>query len=129
MLTDMCACTPICDPLQLTCPSGSSCQFQKSAAGFGEGGEFVCAQTIAAQDQGGPCLDDWQCSDGLSCVLAEQVSGCEAGSCCTPYCDLQGPDTCPDPLTQECIALAGLWGEYPEEPGPEFAHIGACVVP
>jgi hypothetical protein len=71
-------------------------------------------------DQGEPCLFWSDCKPGLHCQPPEAV-GCPANDgdyCCTAYCDVDAPETCPDGLVCEPFGCMD----------PSTSHVGACVV-
>jgi hypothetical protein len=74
---------------------------------------------------GAPCIYNpidpaLQCADGLSCVGAAFHPNCAAAECCTEFCDLTDPSTCPDPTTQ-CLT----WKEVGMPAGLD--DVGLCI--
>jgi hypothetical protein len=74
---------------------------------------------------GAPCIYDpldpaLQCADGLSCVGGAYHPNCTAAECCTEFCDLTDPSTCPDPTTQ-CLT----WKEVGMPAGLD--DLGLCI--
>ena len=61
----------------------------------------------------------------LFCAAQETVPDCVSGDgCCSPYCDLTQPNTCPGAPLQECVPW---YNEGMAPPGQE--NIGACQIP
>lgn len=114
-------CLNTCDPLITDCPAGQICFAAQS------GTDFICDFDASGEMgmYGDPCEYINVCDPGLFCADAAAVPGCEASGCCSPYCNLMEPNTCPGmAMGQECVP----W--YPEgmaPPGQE--NIGACAVP
>jgi hypothetical protein len=112
-------CETRCDPLQQDCPPQTGCY-----AGFDILVCAVPAHEDGKGNDGDECYAVQDCVPGLICVNAESTAGCAADACCTPFCDLTGPDTqCTDPA-EECVS----WFEEGEAP-PGFDHVGACLIP
>jgi hypothetical protein len=112
-------CLETCDPLVQSCPNGQICFFDGVD-------NFIC--DFDASGDGGmygdPCAYINVCDYGLFCATPEAVPGCEgADGCCSPYCDLSQPNTCPG-QGQECVPW---YSEGMAPPGQE--NIGACAVP
>lgn len=82
--------------------------FQQGQAGYGDACTF---------DPLDPLL---QCGNKLSCVGAAYHPACSAAECCTEFCDLTDPSTCPDPSTQ-CLT----WKETGMPPGLDT--LGLCI--
>jgi len=109
-------CLPGCDPLLQECPNGDVCVW---------GGEnFTCV--LDASGEGGaygdPCEYVNVCDPGLMCINAEYVPGCNAGGCCTPFCDVTDA-ACPG-VGQQCLP----WYEEGQAP-PGLGDLGVCGVP
>lgn len=87
-------CMLSCDPLASQCQDHEVCVSLDGSSGF------VCATDLSA-DEGGygsPCFQANACDPGFACIEGSLVPelACEsADKCCSPYCDLMGPDTCP----------------------------------
>ena len=117
-------CTPPCMPFEDDCPTGCSCQTPSSAFG-----EFTCmpAQMDPAP-MGEPCDYDSACGPGSLCVWADGLESrelcVEGRGCCTRYCDLEAEAPCPEAMGSEvCVP------RFPDEPDPDLARIGACMIP
>ncbi len=111
-------CLPSCDPLLQDCPGDDLC------LGVGDG--FICALDASGEmgAYGDPCEFANACDPGLACLSPEYIEGCQAGGCCTPFCDTsEMPDTCPGG-TQECLP----WYEEGMAP-PGFETVGICGIP
>ncbi|MFV8751283.1 hypothetical protein ACNOYE_12130 [Nannocystaceae bacterium ST9] len=107
-------CLPTCDPE--LCPLGQDCV-------FAEADEEVCVFG-AEPAQGLACDQLAQCPLGFACLDAGALPDCEAGACCTSYCELDDPLACEglDPLG--CVAF------YEQGMAPEgFENVGVCVLP
>ncbi|MCX4242261.1 ribulose phosphate epimerase [Paraliomyxa miuraensis] len=111
-------CLPGCDPLLQDCPPGQSCIDTPNQT-------FICF--LDASGSGGADGDACPPADGEnSCDPGQWCGpgsfGCDAGNCCTPYCDLGAPDCiAPD----ECVSFFG----DPEAAPPGFENVGVCVLP
>lgn len=114
-------CYTQCDPLAHACPKGQACYRD-----FSGGDAFFCEPTSGAQSDEpfGACVSDRACADGLVC-LGPAMAAVECGrgrdGCCTPYCDLDGPQ-CPG-AGQACVP----WFDDPVP--PEYADLGVCLLP
>ncbi len=108
-------CEVTCDPLLQDCPPGQGCY-----AAFDN---FVCAQPGAPEglgNDGDPCNTIQSCNPGLICRSG--TAGCPMdGACCTPVCEIGGPDICPDP-SEECVQAL-------DDPPPGLMNVGYCGVP
>jgi len=108
-------CEVTCDPLLQDCPAGQGCY-----AAFDD---FVCALPGAPDGQGNdgdPCNTVQSCNPGLICRGG--TAGCPMdGACCTPVCELGGPDTCADPA-EDCVQAL-------EDPPPGLMNVGYCGIP
>ena len=111
-------CHPKCDPLAQDCADGDAClPYPRDV--------FICILDASGEmgAYGDPCDYSNACDPGLVCLNPEYVPGCQAGGCCTPFCDTSAPNTCPGD-GQECIP----W--YEEGEAPEgYEHVGVCGVP
>ncbi len=107
---------PICDPLlQTGCPEGQGCYPGED--------NYSCEDMLAPEDtgfEGDPCSVPNHCQLGFTCVVPEQLLNCEDYRCCTPFCDLNEPDACPNPETQ-CIAVY--------EDNIDYPNVGFCGAP
>lgn len=113
-------CLETCDPLAQSCPEGQIC--------FWDGVDTFICDFDASGDEGqygDPCAFINVCDYGLFCAAPETVPGCDsADGCCSTYCNLMEPNTCPGAPQQECVAW---YAEGSAPPGQE--NIGACAVP
>lgn len=108
-------CLPTCDPLVQACPEGEGC--------YPSDNGYICAPNSASEDsglEGDACNFINNCQPGFACTDAENLLGCMANACCSPVCDLNAPDPCPNPETM-CRPIFG------EE--QDYAHAGYCGVP
>ena len=115
-----------CNPLVQDCPDGEGCFMDAPMLGA-EG--FVCMPLVKNLSPGGGvfpegCIAMSNCAPGNSCVFAENVPSCQGVYCCTPWCDLDLTDPCPDyEETMSCIP----W--YPQgEAPPNFDNVGICGI-
>lgn len=114
-------CLETCDPLVQSCPAGQIC--------FWDGvDQFIC-DFDASGDMGAygdPCAYINVCDYGLYCATPESVPGCDnADGCCSSYCNVQEPNTCPGADGgQECVPW---YTEGMAPPGQE--NVGACAIP
>jgi hypothetical protein len=115
-----------CDPLKAAadCPGPN-----QSCLELGSGTGFVCRGRTSedAHPQGTAC--EWfHCDAGLFCAETAKVPGCldpNADGCCTAFCDVDQPNTCPDQgMGVECVP----WFEPGMAP-PGYEHVGQCVLP
>ena len=66
----------------------------------------------------------WSQSDpGLVCLNPEYVPDCQAGGCCSPFCDTKEANDCPG-QGQDCIPW---WEEGMAPPG--YETVGVCGIP
>ncbi|HWB74731.1 MAG TPA: ribulose phosphate epimerase [Nannocystaceae bacterium] len=109
-------CITSCDPLIQDCPEGQGCN-----AKDGDNGELICIPDASGSGglDGDPCEFDNVCDPGLVCIGGS--AGCNSTWCCTPWCDLSMPNTCPG-AGEECIA-------HFDDPPPGTEDVGICVVP
>ncbi|MEX1366527.1 MAG: hypothetical protein AB1Z98_25610 [Nannocystaceae bacterium] len=109
-------CLDTCDPLMQDCPTGEGCYGTTL-------GEFVCSETLQPGTWGQPCEQFADCDPGSVCVGGFLVPGCATAECCTDFCDLAAPDTCPGSargVTCESWYRGGM-------PQPGYDDVGACV--
>lgn len=114
-------CLDMCNPLMGDCGEGHGCY---SPHGF-EGDSFVC---WATQDPGTyptPCDTFFDCDSGSFCAAPELVPGCEGTGCCTEYCNVDMPETCPG---SEQGVYCRTWWENATPP-PGYEDLGACALP
>jgi len=91
-------CLGVCDPLGPdACGDGQTCTCADSC---------VCAQQAEEPAEYlEPCDGPGFCDDGLACIAGDQLD-CMAEFCCTPYCDANVPESCPDVDSgQTCVPL------------------------
>ena len=115
-----CVCETPCDPLSQNCDEGQACLanyelFQCVPDASGDMGAY-----------GDPCEFLNVCDPGLACLSADAVPGCEdSAGCCSPFCDVTQPNTCPGAAEgQTCQP----WFEPGEAP-MGFERVGACALP
>ncbi|HWB82481.1 MAG TPA: hypothetical protein VG755_46280 [Nannocystaceae bacterium] len=109
-------CELLCDPLIQDCVGGQGCY-----AAFDQ---FVCATPGPVNGMGADgdtCATIQGCNPGLVCKGDSEGCTTESG-CCTPICDLTGPDTqCTSP-GEDCLPAL-------EDPPPNLQDVGYCGVP
>ena len=113
-------CLTTCDPLVQSCPDGQICFFDGLD-------NFICDFDASGEEgqYGDACAFINVCDYGLFCAAQETVPDCVSGDgCCSPYCDLTLPNTCPGAPLQECVPW---YNEGMAPPGQE--NIGACQIP
>lgn len=115
-----CLCETPCDPLGQDCGDGQECV---PSSDF-----FMCAPDASGDmgAYGDPCEYINVCDPGLACLDPAYTPGCEGGTgCCTPFCDVTQPNTCPGAAEgQECLP----WYEPGYAPrGSE--NVGVCGLP
>lgn len=113
-------CFESCDPLLGDCPDGMGCY------SVGLPAEFGCVWTYTPGAYGDPCTFLNDCDPGNWCASSDVLPpACTDSSCCTPFCDVNGPASCPDPeLGVTCVQ----WYDPGEAP-PGLEDVGVCVIP
>ncbi len=118
-------CLPGCDPLD-----SDSCHEALTCAPASNEGPFVCSLDASKPGGGGfqaACEFANECNDGLDCVDAKSVPGCDYGRCCTPYCELPSGGTngsgadCPGETTCQPWSPSGQLDGY--------ETLGICKLP
>lgn len=111
-------CVPSCDPLLQDCPAGQNCRDVYTG--------FACLDIAPLPGKGTfePCEQVDQCAAGLVCVAPDAAAECDQDqlACCTPFCNLDAPNTCPGD-GQVCVPLHGG-----VNPTPDYEHVGLCFV-
>lgn len=105
-----------CHPLLQDCAADEGCYLRKD--------EFGCAAIAERGEAGDACEYLNSCDQGLQCVNADRLDGCNATACCTYFCD-STDDTgfeCPFP-GRDCIRLY-----VPGSAPPGFEDVGICAV-
>lgn len=113
-------CLATCDPLVQSCPDGQICFFDGVD-------QFICDFDASGEEgqYGDACGFINVCDYGLFCAAPETVPDCVSGDgCCSTYCNLMEPNTCPGAPMQECVPW---YTEGSAPPGQE--NIGACAIP
>lgn len=113
-------CLDTCNPLMQDCPDGQICFFDGVDT-------FICDFDASGEEgqYGDPCAFINVCDPGLWCSDQATVPGCpNADGCCSPFCNVNEPNTCPGAPMQECVA----WYEEGAAP-PGQEDIGLCAVP
>jgi hypothetical protein len=110
-------CLAHCDPLAQDCNREEGC--------WGVHDQFVCAPDASGGmgAYGDPCESINVCDPGLFCAPAGAVPDCASSGCCSPYCALDQPNTCPGE-GQECLAAFD-----PSLTPPGYENVGLCAVP
>lgn len=116
-----CTCDRYCNPLDAgACFEGEGCYPVSHP-------DFVCEPDASGEmgTYGDPCEYINACDMGYFCVGSFAVPGCEGVGCCTPFCDLTQPNTCPGVAEgQQCVPW---YEEGRAKAGLE--NLGACVLP
>jgi hypothetical protein len=112
-------CLDECHPLLQDCPDGQACIDTPN-------GTFICfndaSGTGGADGDVCPAQDgENSCDPGMWCGAG--ADGCESPKCCTPYCDLTGPDPCTG--NDQCISFY----DDPNNAPPQYMDVGVCVIP
>ncbi len=112
----LCLPLPNCDPLLQDCPGDDLCVSGDDA--------FTCVLDASGETgaYGDPCEFANVCDPGLACLFADNVPGCQAADCCSPFCDTDEPIACPDE-EQVCIP----WYEEGLAP-PGQTNVGICGI-
>ncbi|MEZ4383202.1 MAG: ribulose phosphate epimerase [Nannocystaceae bacterium] len=110
-------CLPACDPLSQDCPGDDLCLW------LGDGWGCVLDASGEMGAYADPCEYANACDPGLMCIDAGYVPNCQAGGCCTPFCDTVDGPACPG-QGQECLPW---YEEGMEEPG--YETVGVCGIP
>lgn len=111
-------CQPECDPLVQDCGEGEGCY----SLSFGGGLVFGCAPDASGDEGnfGEPCEFINGCSIGLLCETADALVDCEAGACCTTFCDASQVASCPAGYT--CNPF-----HSPGNAPPDEENYGYCI--
>ena len=115
-------CVDACDPLM----AGADCSIGGDLCVNDELGEgFACVPGIGDLGAYGDACDGRDsCQAGLICSNEHDVSGCN-GSCCTQYCEVGKPETCPDfGNGQDCVPYFEM-GMAPDG----YEDVGVCSGP
>jgi hypothetical protein len=110
-------CLPGCDPLLQDCDGDDLC--------LPLGESFGCVLVASGEEgqYGDPCEYANACDPGLVCLNPEYVPDCQAGGCCSPFCDTSEANECPG-QGQDCIPW---WEEGMAPPG--YETVGVCGIP
>lgn len=111
------ACLKACDPLAPDCPEKKGC--------YPIDDWLYCLPDASGMMGlvGEPCAFTNGCKPGLYCASAKKVPGCEAESCCTPFCAVSGQGLdCPGAPAQTCIPFF-------DDPPTGLDDVGQCATP
>ncbi|MCB9755392.1 MAG: ribulose phosphate epimerase [Myxococcales bacterium] len=108
-------CLDGCDPLAQNCPDGQGCLFVNDA--------FSCVPLAEEKPPGAVCEFVNVCAEGSACINGEAYPGCQGLGCCSPFCDLDLPVSCPEPQ-MDCVP----WYEPGQAP-PGLEDVGVCSLP
>ena len=114
-------CLPSCDPLLQDCPG-----VDYACLPLNDG--FVCIPDGSGPDAGAdgdPCEYANACDPGLFCATADFVPGCKTAGCCSSFCDLGAPNTCP--LKAQGAECQPFYEMGMAPPGKE--NLGVCGLP
>ncbi len=113
-------CALACDPIVQGCDDREGCYPADDA--------FVCAPDASGDAGGGygsACGFLNACDPGLACIQASEVPDCPGASCCSEFCELDGPNMCSGSASgMECVA----WFADGDAPAG-LDHVGACAIP
>jgi hypothetical protein len=110
-------CLPTCDPILQDCSEGLAC--------FWTNANFNCIFTTQDIPAGQPCGFINDCAEGLGCLTAEVLPGCEGSACCSGFCDLElGDGPC------EALLPGTVCSSFFEEgmAPPGYDHVGVCIL-
>ena len=109
-------CLAVCDPLDDMCGDGLVCAASMQL------GAFVCTMDASTDNGGGlndPCEFANECGPGLACAPGELLADCDAGGCCTSYCDTEDPTMC------AALDYCTAWPLQASLPG--YENVGVCT--
>ncbi|KIG18460.1 hypothetical protein DB30_00745 [Enhygromyxa salina] len=105
-----------CDPTLQDCDVGQACYWTNNG--------FNCMFTTDDAPAGQPCNFVNDCAAGLGCTSADALPACEAGACCTPFCDIDlGDAQCDAVPGTSCVPF------FEADPIPGLEHVGVCISP
>jgi hypothetical protein len=106
-----------CNPLSNDCPEGELCIFFNT--------EFQCFPSTGDGSgvAGAFCDTATACNEGLACIQSVFFANCEGDACCSPNCDLDEPNTCPNAAAGETCMQ---WFVGQEGTDPCYANVGVC---
>lgn len=110
-------CLDACDPLAPGCPEGQGCYPVQD--------QFVCAITYTESVYGDPCDFINGCSPGQTCLGSAAFPECLNGGCCSVYCDVTAPETCPEAMLDATCQPFYEPGTAP----PGLEDVGVCSLP
>ncbi|WP_434421501.1 hypothetical protein [Nannocystis pusilla] len=112
-------CLDGCDPRLDSCSDGEHCIYLYPGFACWSGGSEPKKELFEA------CEYADACGSGLICHNADGASECDPDSigCCQPFCDVDGPDTCPG-VGQQCTPFY-----EPGEAPAGFEDLGICLLP
>jgi hypothetical protein len=111
-----CMDTMRCNPLDLSdCSEGEVCIFFNT--------EFQCAPFTGDGSgvAGAPCVSATECNPGLACIQSVFFPACAGGACCSPNCNVDAANTCPN-AGEVCDAW--MLGEGAD---PCYVNVGVCI--
>jgi hypothetical protein len=106
-----------CNPLVNDCPEGELCIFFNT--------EFQCFPSTGDGSgvAGAVCATATDCNEGLACIQSVFFANCAGDACCSPNCDLDEPNTCPNADAGE---LCMQWFVGQEGTDPCYVNAGVC---
>lgn len=109
-------CLPTCDPVIQDCSDGLAC--------YWTGNEFNCVPSAGDIPPGDTCSFANECSEGSICADPSVMPNCDGPGCCASFCDLElGDSQCAGVAGTVCVPF------YEQDPPPEYAHVGLCILP
>ena len=106
-------CVYRCDAFLQDCPPTLACHLN--------GSEFMCVpdRSMGGGGYGEPCNGFGSCAPGNTCLSFRKFDDCD-GICCSPWCDVDAPNTCPGP-NQLCVPF------NTGSRDPALANLGVCA--
>ncbi|MCX4240423.1 hypothetical protein [Paraliomyxa miuraensis] len=112
-------CLDSCNPLMPACDVGDGCYPHPST------GIFFCAPSVGAAVYGEACSFINDCAPDHVCLDASAFPDCMGAGCCSEYCDVTAPETCPEAMAG---ATCQTWYETGSAP-PGLENVGVCALP
>jgi hypothetical protein len=104
-----------CNPLDLEdCPEGDMCIYFST--------EFQCFPFMGDGSgvAGAPCEAANDCNPGLACIQSVFFPDCAGAACCSPNCDVDGPNIC------AAGEICDPW-MLGDDADPCYVDVGVCI--
>lgn len=110
-------------------PRASDCGGDRWCAIYTYEPRFFCASFFKGSVPAGmPCSKSSDCQEGSACFAKPFLPACDGDNCCTPVCDLNGPDTCDASFPGTvCNPWPDIFPEFNPTCVPD--GLGLCSVP